>query len=207
MKREFIFLAIFLNSLLFGDMPEPYRSIVDLPFDDHGWFGNSSQLHSIITAKTPKTAIEIGSWLGCSARFIASQLPDDGILYAIDTWNGSTNEEQHLQDPRLPYLYQLFLSNVKHAQLTHKIIPVRMSSLEASRALNVKADLIYIDASHDTESVTQDIMAWHQHLNDEGILCGDDWGHEPVRIAVYNCANILKKNVGAYGNFWWYYSD
>lgn len=204
MKQKYIFLAICLNSFLFAEMPEPYRSVVDLPFDDHGWFGNASQLNSIITAKSPKIAIEVGSWLGCSARFIASQLPEDGILYAIDTWSGSTNEEQHMQDPRLPYLYQLFLSNVKHAQLTHKIVPVRMSSLEASQALNVKADLIYIDASHDTESVTQDIMAWYKHLNETGTLCGDDWGHEPVRIAVYNCAAILKKNVAAYGNFWWY---
>lgn len=185
-------------------IPEPYRSINDLPFDEHGWFSNANQLKAIIKEKSPRVVIEVGSWLGLSTRFIASQLPRGGIVYAIDTWKGSPNESVHMADPRLPYLYQLFLSNVKHAKLTRKIIPIRMESLEAATALNVKADLIYIDASHNTSSVIQDIMNWYPHLNENGILCGDDWLWRSVKKAVIHCAPLLNKKENVNHNFWWY---
>jgi hypothetical protein len=79
-----------------------------------------------------------------------------------------------------------------------------MESLEAAAALNVKADLIYLDTSHDTPSVINDIMNWHPHLNPNGALCGDDWIWDSVREAVIQCAAQLDKKVNASGNFWWY---
>lgn len=192
------------TSFCFGEIPEPYASIVQLPFDGHGWFMNADPLKVIIDQKQPQIAIEIGSWLGLSTRFIASNMPENGKLYAVDTWLGSPTESVHQQDPRLPYLYQLFLSNIIHEDLCHKIIPVRMNSLEASKALNVKADLIYLDGAHDTKSVTEDIVYWNGHLNKDGIMCGDDWGWTSVQTAVIHCANVLNKKVCSSGNFWWY---
>ena len=165
-------------------MPEPYGSIVDLPFDDHGWFYNARQLEELFSTLKPKTVIEIGSWLGCSTRFMASHLPQGGVLYAIDTWLGTQNEAIHLQDPRLPHLYQLFLSNVKHAKLTDKIVPIRMELLEAAQALNVQADLIYIDGAHDVLSVVNDITHWYPHLQEQGVMCGDDWNWGSVKVGV-----------------------
>lgn len=185
-------------------LPEPYDSIVDLPFDDHGWFFNARQLETILSIRKPKTVIEIGSWLGSSTRFIASHLPKNGILYAVDTWRGSQNEAVHMQDPRLPHLYQLFLSNIKHANLTDKIVPIRMESKEAANALNVRADLIYIDGSHDVLSVMEDILSWYPHLNEKGLMCGDDWGAKMVRMAVLHCASQLKLESKHDDNFWWY---
>ncbi|WP_068469080.1 class I SAM-dependent methyltransferase [Candidatus Protochlamydia phocaeensis] len=187
-----------------SSFPEPYRSIRDLPFDDHGWFYNHIPLQLCLAVKPARTVIEVGSWLGSSTRFIASLLPEEGKVYAIDTWRGSPNEPIHMQDPRLPHLYQLFLSNVKQAGLAHKIVPIRMESLEAAEALNVQADLIYLDAAHDTPSVYEDIMAWHPHLADHGILCGDDFDWESVRIAVIKTAAILKKRIAYYRRFWWF---
>lgn len=182
-------------------MPEPYRSICDLPFDGHGWFMNGPQIRAILKETRPKIGIEVGSWLGLSTRDIALNMPEDAILYAVDTWLGS-QELVHIQDPRLPYLYQLFLSNVKQTGLTNKIIPVRMTSLEAARALNVKADFIYIDASHDEENVYKDICAWADHLNEDGVLCGDDWGWQSVQRGVVRAAALLGKGIAAEGNFW-----
>lgn len=199
-------LIVFLYGVsIYGNspnIPEPYRSIIDLPFDDHGWFINQRQMETCLQALKPKTVIEVGSWLGSSTRFIAERLPDGAILYAVDTWLGSPAEDVHLRDPRLPYLFQLFLSNVKHAGLSHVIIPIRMDSLEASKALNVQADMIYIDASHDTESVYNDILAWFPHLKRGGIFCGDDWGWISVQVGVLRAADVLKGTVVPDGNFW-----
>lgn len=185
-----------------SEVPEPYCSIRDLPFDGHGWFLNSVQMESCLNEREIKTVIEVGSWLGTSTRFLAEKIPPTAKVYAVDTWAGSPNEAEQLKDPRMPYLYQLFLSNVKHANLAHKIIPVRMNSLEASRALNVKADLIYIDASHDEESVYQDILAWSEHLASGGIMTGDDWACDAVRRGVVRAAAKLNKTIHGEGNFW-----
>lgn len=180
---------------------EPYRSAPDLPFDPHGWFYNHKQLEECLKNK-PMTIIEIGSWLGCSTRFIAQRLPPGGKLYAVDTWKGSLEEESHQNDPRLPLLYPLFLSNVKHAKLTELIIPMRMTSLEAAVKFHLKADLIYIDGAHDTRSVYQDIMAWYPLLAPGGILCGDDITWDTVRSAVELAAIVLEQTVTIQGNFW-----
>lgn len=194
------------NSInLTAELPEPYRSINDLPFDPHGWFGNADQLAACFKERPISNVIEVGAWLGCSTRFLASSVVKGGKVYAVDTWLGSPQEDVHMQDPRLPYLYQLFLSNVKHAQLSHIIIPVRMDSLEAAKALNVKADLIYIDGAHDTESVFQDIVSWYPHLKPNGIMCGDDWGWPTVQTAVIQAAQLLNKSVSPSGNFWRFY--
>ena len=178
---------------------EPYNSIDILPFDAHGWFFNAEQLQTCFNEKPIFTVIEVGSWLGCSTRFIASSLKEGGKVYAVDTWLGSS---EHVKSPRLPHLFQQFLSNVIHAKLTDKIVPIRMTSLEAAEALNVKADLIYIDASHDTKSVVEDILAWYPHLNEDGIMCGDDWKWASVRAAVNQVADQLGKSIYSSGNFW-----
>lgn len=200
MKR-LLLIAYALTFNLNLNAVEPYDSIKLLPFDEHGWFGNSSFIQDIFVENEPIIAIEVGSWLGCSTRFIANLLPETGKLYAVDTWLGS-NEEAHLHDPRLSQLYHIFLSNVKHAGLEEKIIPIRMKSLEAAKALNIKADFIYIDASHETADVYQDILAWNDHLTQNGVICGDDWQWNSVRIAVEQAALKLNKMIFFQDNFW-----
>lgn len=180
-------------------MDELYDSVQLLPFDDHGWFLNMGPLRECLKMKPAKVVIEVGCWLGFSTRFIANLLPEGGRIYAIDTWLGS---EEHRDDPRLPFLYQQFLSNVKHAGLTEKIIPLRMHSHEAAKALNVPADLIYIDASHDEESVYQDILQWYPHLALGGVLCGDDLRWESVRKGVIRAAEKLDLKISGEDNFW-----
>lgn len=198
-----IFLLMFCN-LQGEEMPEPYRSINVLPFDGQGWFGNDVPLKNILHGMPIKTVLEVGSWLGCSTRFFATELPEDGKVYAVDTWLGSEEEILHQTDPRLPFLYQQFLSNIIHAGLTDKIIPIRMKSLEAAQALNIKADLIYLDGAHDTINVYNDILYWYPHLNEYGMICGDDWMWPTVQTAVNHAAKLFNKKVNFYANFWWF---
>ncbi len=197
-RKIFIVMIVLLSYL---ESNELYDSINLLPFDPHGWFFNSDQLVEICETLQPKTVIEVGSWLGASTRFIAELIPAEGKLYAVDTWLGS-DEQAHKKDPRLHRIYQIFLSNVVHAGLQNKIIPVRMTSMEAAEALSVKADLIYIDASHKTQDVYNDIIAWSMHLNSDGVICGDDWAWSSVRIAVQKAAIELKQQIVAEDNFW-----
>lgn len=183
-------------------LKEPYASVKLLPFDGHGWFYNATQLASCIAFNNVKTVIEVGCWLGLSTRFIASQLGEGGLVYAVDTWLGSLDEKEHREDQRRKILYEQFLSNTIHAGLTDKIIPLRMSSLEASQKKSMIADLIYIDASHKEEDVFNDIIAWYPHLNTGGILCGDDWSWDSVQKGVIRAAKKLKRKIFFINEFW-----
>jgi len=161
--------------------PYPYNTLKEvLPFNDMGWYFNEVPMEKLLNERQAKVVIELGSWLGKSTRHIASLLPHDGLLYAVDHWLGS-EEHQKSSDwsKYLPTLYEQFLSNTIHAHLTHKIIPVKMNTLEASeyfRQKHIIPDLIYLDASHDEQSVYHDLNSYFPLVQGHGILCGDDWG-------------------------------
>lgn len=225
MKRMLSLLIInfCLNSYQ-GNLPEPYRSINPLPsYFWRSWFDISDKqgLNYFITKIKPKVIIELGSWFGESAIFQATLLPENGTLYAIDNWIAQADIEAHIHimkrngdnelANKVPELYHQFLSNVINAGQAHKIIPVRMKTLEAAKALDIKADLIYVDASHDEESVYQDIINWYDKLNEDGIMCGDDWIYaDPitnipgVQLGVKKAAKQLGLDIKTHGTFWYF---
>jgi predicted O-methyltransferase YrrM len=187
-------------------LPPPYDTAEILPFFEHGWYSNKTEIEWVIKRNNVKTIIEVGSWLGLSTRHMATCIPEDGIVYAVDHWKGSIEHQagQWASTPGLDLenLYAYFLSNAIHAGLAHKIIPVRMDSLQAAAELNVLADLVFIDASHDEESVYKDLNAWYRHVKPNGIFCGDDWVFTGVRKAVITFAKENDFHVLAKGNFW-----
>ncbi|NGX47059.1 MAG: hypothetical protein K1000chlam3_00428 [Chlamydiae bacterium] len=199
MKR--IFLILFLHSIAWTSA---YDHIKPLPFDPHGWFNNQTALEKIFNTREIHTVIELGSWAGLSTIFFGQAVGPAGRVYAIDTWQGSPTEDAHKNDPRLKNLYQLFLSNIKHAELQEIVIPFRMRTDEAARALDLTADLIYVDADHTTEQVCRDIINWHSHLNPGGIICGDDWDWKSVRKGVKKAAQHLHMQIETEGNFWFF---
>lgn len=189
--------AIQLN--LGDSMPEPYRSVSLLKPDWHGWFSgpNRAMIEQFIRTQNPKVILEVGTWLGNSAIFMAHLLAEDGKLYAVDHWQGSI-EHDTMPDAkiRLKTLYQQFLSNVVYAGMANKIVPLRMSSLEAARSISVQPDLIYLDGAHSEEDIYNDILAWYPKLNKGGILCGDDyaWGDAQIgyiKNGIERAARIL----------------
>jgi predicted O-methyltransferase YrrM len=178
-----------------------------LPFDDHGWLSKNNQemLAFFFEQYDIQTVIEIGTWLGKSAFFMAKMLPEDGRLYAIDHWQGDGFIKMHgRHNERLENLYHRFLSNLYQVQLENKIIPIRMNSQEAVQAIDVGADLIYIDASHKEKDVYQDILAWWKKLNPNGILCGDDYKWKSVQNATQKAAKELGVQLKNKSPFWWF---
>ncbi|MDE3046242.1 MAG: class I SAM-dependent methyltransferase [Verrucomicrobiota bacterium] len=191
----------------FGALPEPYEGVVPLPFDPQGYYNleNAEQIERLFAQNKIEIAIEVGCWLGTSTRHIASLLPSGGKLFAVDHWLGSSEHQPGGVEyqPAIHYLYHQFLSNVIHAGLTDKIIPVKMNSLDAKDLLSmVDPDFIYIDASHETEAVLDDLRAWYPLIQGDGIFCGDDWGHPPVATAVKIFAEERHLMIEAHDNFW-----
>ncbi len=210
MKRVLFLLAIFSFNLNAAQeqLPPPYNQVEELlPFKRHGWYLNAVPMEKYLKDLNAKVVIELGSWLGLSTSHIATVLPEDGVVYAVDHWAG-THEYEHLKH-MLPTLYQQFLSNIIHANLTHKITPMKMTTLEAVKVFleeGIVPDLVYVDACHDEASVYEDISAYYPLIKGHGVICGNDWGwgHDlPVRKAVTRFARENRLRIEIHHNWFW----
>lgn len=187
-------------------LSEPYASVELLPEYPFGYYINAPLIEELFQQHDIRVVVEVGSWIGGgSTRHFGNLLkPKDGLLYAVDTWLGSSTQQpnqEHYQ-PILPKVYQQFLSNMIHWDLTQTVIPIRMDSLIAAQTLQIQPDLIYIDAEHTTEAVYNDLCAWYPFVDQRGIFCGDDWWWPSVQKAVEQFAQERKKKVNISGNFW-----
>lgn len=202
-----IIIQLLHTSCLHSLEQEPYNSIVILPEDLHGWFPTTNKQHIIdlIKKHNPQVLVELGSWLGLSTVCLAEFSSETARVYAIDDWTADTDSAiQHdtYASKKLPTLYQQFLSNMCHKKVAHKVIPLRMKTIEAAAALSVTPDFIYVDASHDEESVYTDITLWYPKLAVEGILCGDDWDCTDVQKAVKRASKQYGQSITSHNNFW-----
>jgi predicted O-methyltransferase YrrM len=158
--------------------------------DCQGWSEDFDVFEMVLKNKKPNLIIEVGTWKGSSAITIGNLCTklnyNDTQILCVDTWLGSEEHYTWLTDwkPDLkkingfPSIYYTFLSNIVQANLQANIIPFGTTSSIAASVLkyfNIKADLIYLDASHDYESVKSDLKAYYELLNDGGSLIGDDY--------------------------------
>jgi len=203
-----LFSFIGASALGASELPLPYSTIKvlsEFPFG-HYSAGNANQIADIFSKNDIHVVVEVGSWIGGgSTRHMGEFLKKcNGTLYAVDTWLGNITQQAggDAYQPVLGHVYQQFLSNMIHWNLTDVVIPCRMRSLEASKALDAKPDLIYIDAEHTTEAVYEDLLAWYPFVKGHGILCGDDWHYSDVKVAVNRFALENNLRIEAIDNFW-----
>lgn len=181
-----------VKDLLFGTGHDPYANLNPvLPFDGHGWASQGAALiHAIDTVK-PKLIVEVGTWMGGSARFMAKHavtVDPEVEVVCIDTFLGSVehwSKESYLMtlENGRPNIYRQFLSNVLHENLQNIITPFPVDSINGfgwMKKMNIVPDMIYIDAGHDYESVASDFSRWPTLLRPGGILIGDDFHHPPI---------------------------
>ena len=184
---------------------ELFATVAPLPFNAGDWFAeeNKQHLDRLIAERHVGDAIEVGSWLGLSSRFIAERVK--GTLYCIDPLERRPFCAAHLDKQGVTDFFRQFLSNCIHAKLTRKIVPIRMLSHEAAECFRFHADLIYVDGMHDEFNVARDIKAWVPHLNGGGVICGDDFCHDfpGVMTAVRKAAVDYGCPVNHEGRFWW----
>jgi hypothetical protein len=179
-----------------------YDNFSPLPPDCRGWNGNHSIFDILVREIKPKVVIEVGSWKGQSSITMGKSLKkvcDNPKLYCVDTWlgalefwtHGCSEERNMMCRNGYPQVYYQFLSNVVHNNLQDIIFPIPATSSTGAKILKnntIKADLIYIDASHEYEDVLNDIKIYSHLINPRGVMFGDDYGAwQGVRRAVDEC--------------------
>lgn len=130
-------------------------------------------MHRILKMAKARRVIEIGSWLGESTSIIADYIRP-GIVYSVDWFKGNTGTGLE-KIAKEQDIFSLFKQNLTELGLYQYVHPFVMSSKEASVCFRNKfADVVFIDASHDYNSVKEDIKLWKPKVRDGGIICGHD---------------------------------
>lgn len=148
--------------------------------------------------------VEVGVYKGRMTALICDMLSESGIIsdyHCVDHFLGS--EEHERKD-----YYPEFEANILPLALAFEGVDITVhrddSVVVASTFETASCDIVYIDASHDYESVKKDIEAWVRVVKPNGFLCGDDYmaGWPGVVKAVDEYFG--KKNVSLIGGNQWY---
>lgn len=154
--------------------------------DIHGWFSFPA-FYTHVFQQFPEGShfVEVGSWCGKSACFMAELIKESGkkIKFdCVDTWLGTQNEAAHA-DLIADFggdLYKVFLDNMEKAGVKDIVNPIRSDSLNACYNYERQSlDFVFIDADH--ENCFQDAARWYSRVKVGGIIAGHDITHPPVR--------------------------
>lgn len=186
---------------------DPYEGFdwQSYPDDASGWGSDSAAFGELVAAIKPKRIIEVGTWKGGSALTLAdhaARLGLDAEIICVDTWLGALEMWTDLDDAGrygalalkhgYPTLYYQFLANVCRAGRQAAVTPFPVPSVTAAQWFSlrdVRADLIYIDGSHEEEDVYQDLVSYWDLVRPGGVLFGDDWSWDGVRLAAQRFAS------------------
>ena len=197
----------------------------------HGWLGHGNRrvLTHLLHTDQPHTVIELGSWYGRSAQWMASHAHRPERLLCVDVWSETEiMDQQQVIRPHHPVRFQGECRSVADTLQDHplwetflvnlwpyrdRVEAVRLDTLTGLRRIyqqllsQGKLDqvgLIYIDADHRYEAVCAEITLAHQ-LFPEARLVGDDYtAHRPVRRAVTEMADRLGFQVVTDHNCWYF---
>jgi len=140
-----------------------------------GWFtDNNISEYRRLASLIPKggTLVEIGVWKGRSLCSVADIIKSRNIrVIAIDTFDGTETEGDAHVFAKTNDLFAVFSDNMKEFDLSPTIY--KMTSHDASLVVNENIDLCFLDASHEYESVKQDIEDWQPKV--KGTIAGHDY--------------------------------
>ena len=163
----------------------------------HGWLDYRDHYDNVAKSlRDGDTFVEIGSWLGKSAIYLAQRLQDIGKpnvkIHCVDIFD--FNGESFLEQ---------FRQNVIGAKVDAMITVHEADSVTASKLFSANTvDAIWIDAAHDYESVKQDLAAWFGKVKQGGIFAGHDWTCADVRKAIEEHAQANGYELKTHNNYW-----
>lgn len=137
--------------------------------------------------------VEVGSWKGQSAAYMAEKIIESGKAIrfdCVDTFEGSEDEDGHQTDEDVVSgkLLEVFHNNM--SPFVGHYNAVKATSVDASTQYEDESlDFVFIDAQHTYEAVREDIDVWLPKVKKGGYLAGHDYNHGPVAKAVRSKLN------------------
>lgn len=146
-------------------------------FDFHGIYRDA-----VRRASGPATFVEVGTWFGRSAAFMAVEIANSGkpiAFHCVDTWKGSDDVPSMQEILTRCDGFEVFKANMERGGVWSQVTPMRMDSLEAAKAFrDDSVDFCFVDANHAYDAVTADLAAWLPKMRHGGVLAGHDYAQE-----------------------------
>ena len=151
-----------------------------------GWF-DFLDVYAGVVAAAPETGakfVEVGCWLGKSTIAMAVEILNSGksIRFdVVDHFKGSDDFPKAIVPLNIREVFERNISSVRHAvHDIHECLSWRAASRYADNSL----DFVFIDASHDMESVSKDLAAWWPKVRSGGLFAGHDYDQPGVQSAL-----------------------
>lgn len=129
---------------------------------------------------------EIGCWRGQSLAYLMHELSQLGKkveLWGVDHFQGSVEDPNLRQVASREDVFSQCQENLRSIGYPVKLM--RAPSVEgATQFEDASLDGIFIDGSHDRDSVSADLKAWMPKLKPNGILAGHDINQSGVKQAL-----------------------
>jgi len=148
----------------------------------HGWF-NYEEFYSEMVRSFPDNShfVEVGVWQGKSAVYMAVEIINSGKKIKFDCVDSWEFEDIPWDD--YGNIWTIFQNNIEPVK--NIINPIKSISWEGSKYYDDESlDFVFIDASHDYESVKKDLHSWYPKIKKGGIISGHDYDSPTVSQAV-----------------------
>jgi len=140
--------------------------------------GRKEVLTDLIRSRGWRIGAELGVWQGALFGYLLEAFPQL-YLYGVDHWKAEG-----------PYATKDMVHAESLVRRIAEVFPKRCeilkeSTLEAANRIPDRhLDFVFIDASHDTDSVAADIRAWRPKVKRGGLLTGHDANWLTVAVAL-----------------------
>jgi len=147
-----------------------------------GWFDFPEIYDEAVDrAQSQDILVEIGAWFGKSTAYLAEKIIDskkDITFYTVDTWQGSPESatQRGIVNAHGGDLFPAFWRNMTQAGVQDAVIPLQMTSEEASQVFeDDRLAFVFIDGSHTYSAVTGDLRMWYPKIKIGGFIGGHDF--------------------------------
>jgi predicted O-methyltransferase YrrM len=164
--------------------------------------------------------VEVGSWLGRSAAYMAVEIINSGKrieFTCVDPWEDGgpdLRDTEHYKNLGVRQVYDLFRMNIEPVIANVKMM--RMDSVTAASYFeDGSVDFLMLDGDHSYQAVSRDIHAWLPKMAVRGVISGDDYtwpgveravqerlGKHPINTVI-NGGQRRKANYKLDSSFWW----
>jgi predicted O-methyltransferase YrrM len=161
-------------------------------------FQEKHRLMSLARKCSGSVYVEIGTYVGASACFIAAGIGKSAgsKLYCIDTWLNESMTEGERDT------FSEFKKNT--AKYKNQIVPCRGKSQELAVTFNNKIDFLFVDGDHSYEGVRTDVTSWFPKLNAGALVLFHDVGWaEGVQRVINETVRPRAKSEGGLPNLYW----
>lgn len=171
-----------------------------------GWMSEQELLWLAELGSRSLLGVEIGTYLGRSARAIADNTPNDARLICVEPFCDSEGIEhtvEEWQEIEAKCRKNLADSpNAPNVSIWNTTSYLAACGWDTVARADRRLDFVFIDGAHSYDGVKEDIESWRRKVRLGGIICGHDFGIWPgVEQAVIAS---FGKDFDVVGSIWYH---